>query len=483
MVVRTIASARLAGLLGDLDGPGPIYGELITRLRLLIADGRVPYGTRLPSERALTLALGVSRTTVTRAYAGLRERGYVVSQRGSGSVASVPGDPIGGASGSPAGPLVPGVAPDGVLDLTCAAPAAPAGMLEVYEAALERLPAYLAGPGYHPAGLPDVRAALADDFTARGVPTDPEQIVVTSGGLAALALICRVCLGHGDRALAESPTYPNAIAAMRAAGARVVPLPMEPAGWDTDALTSALRQTAPRMALLIPDFHNPTGLLMPADQRAAIGAELARTRTTGVVDETLVSVVLDDIPTPAPFAAYNRDALTIGSASKAWWGGLRVGWIRAPRARVSALIEARICLDLAPPVLEQLVLLLLLSEGTAIRQERRAQLVASRRALTEAVAEHLPRWRVRVPAGGLSLWCELPEPVSSAIAAAAEPRGVLLAGGSRFAVEGELERYLRLPFTLPADELTDAVHRIAAAEVAVGAHGGRAGTRHDPVVV
>jgi DNA-binding transcriptional MocR family regulator len=88
-------------------------------------------------------------------------------------------------------------------------------------------------------------------------------------------------------------------------------------------------------------------------------------------------------------------------------------------------------------------------------------LAVRRAALLEALAEHLPQWRVTVPSGGVTLWAELDGPISSALARAAEEVGVRLAPGPRFGLDGTLERFLRLPFTLPADDLTEAVRRIA----------------------
>ncbi len=469
-----MSAPRLAALIGGLDGRsarGPAYRQLADRIRRLIADGRVRVGTRLPSERGLTDALAVSRTTVARAYDELRHRGYLRSRRGSGSVATLPG----GGVRPPAGPLgrVPGSAGVGsatdtgpaTIDLTIAAPPAPAGVLAAYEQAIDELPHYLSGAGYYPAGLPGLRGAIAARFTARGLPTDAEQIVVTAGALAAVGLALRVVVDVGDRVALCSPNYPNTIAAIRDRGARTVPVDLEPDGFDLSAWAATLRQAAPRAAYLVPDFHNPTGLLMSTAQRQGLAAELRRTRTTGIVDESVVEVVLDDVAMPPPFAAAGGDLITVGGLSKAVWGGLRIGWLRAGRSRIASVITARLSADIGAPVLEQLVANRLLEADpqTGPIAAMRAQLRDSRAALLSALAAELPQWRVRRPAGGICLWCELPAAVSAALVTAAEAHGVLLASGSQFSVDGELERFVRLPYALPADELTEAVPRIAAA--------------------
>ncbi len=451
-------------MLGAALGVTPAYRGLADALRLLIADGRLPAGTRLPSQRELTTALGVSRTTVTRAYAELEDRGYLSSRQGSGSVATLPGTPAGRRQGAA---LQRGLdrAEGDVIDLTCASMPAPPGTMAAYERALLALPGYLSGTGYHPLGLPELREALAQGYTARGLPTDPDQLMVTSGALAGLAVAGRALLSPGDRVLLESPTYPNAIDTLRHCGARPVALPMQRDGWDSSAAEATLRQTAPRAAYLIPDFHNPTGALMGDAQRARLGRALSGTHTVSVVDETMVDLSHDgDAAMPAPMAAHHGRSITLGGASKSFWGGLRVGWLRAPRDLMPALVTARLSLDLGSPVLEQLVLLDLLSHRNELLAARRTGMVAARDTLAAELRAQLPQWSFQPPAGGLSIWAELPNEVSTPLTVAADRRGVVLAPGAQFAVEGGLERFLRVPFAAhPPELLREAVRRVAAA--------------------
>jgi DNA-binding transcriptional MocR family regulator len=464
MSIRSISANRLVPMLGAALDSTPAYRGLADAVRLLVADGRVPVGTRLPSERDLTTALGVSRTTVTRAYAELRDRGYLTSRQGSGSVVALPGDPAGRRQGSALHPASEQQAGESI-DLTCASMSAPAGTVAAYERAVLELPRYLAGTGYHPLGLASLREALAQRFTDRGLATSPDQVMVTSGALAGLAVTARALLAPGDRVLLESPTYPNAIDTLRRSGARTVALPLDRDGWDVGAAEAALRQTAPRAAYLIPDFHNPTGALMPDTQRAELGAALAGTHTVGVVDETLVDLSHDaDLVMPLPLGAHHPRTVTLGGASKSFWGGLRIGWIRAPRELMPALVGARLTLDLGAPVLEQLVLTDLLEHREQIIAERRDAIVSTRDALVTALRDRLPQWRFRLPEGGLCLWVELPEALSTPLCAAADQRGLVLAPGAQFAVEGGMERFLRLPFTGHAPQVVDeAVERLALA--------------------
>jgi DNA-binding transcriptional MocR family regulator len=458
-MARSISAARVQKLLGSSWERSPIYGALADGLRLLISDGRIPAGTRLPSERELTGQLGVSRTTVTRAYDLLRERGYVRSRQGSGSVTSVP-QVTGERSDSV---LSPAHADADTLDLTCAAPVSPPGVAAAFEAAVAELPSYLGGTGYFPSGLPALKERIAQRYTDRGVPTSPDQIVVTNGALSAQAVVARYLLSVGDRVIVETPAYPNTLASLQRTGARLVGTPVDAAGWDVDALSGTIRQAGATAALLVPDFHNPTGALMPDEERAEIGRALSAAAVVTVVDETLVEMALDEVAMPAPMAVHVDDSISIGSASKTFWGGLRVGWIRAPRRRSGDLVSARLALDLGAPLMEQLALTHLMDLRTEVLRHHREQLRASRGALAEALERLLPEWRYTMPKGGLALWCELPRPLSTALAASAERHGVLLAPGSSFTSDGSHERFVRLPYTRSAEELALAVERVAAA--------------------
>lgn len=458
--MRVMTATQVAGLTGDFDRD-PAYRGLAEAIRVLVTDGRIPAGVRLPSERDLTVALGVSRTTVTRAYAALREQGYLTSRQGSGSVATVPTS----RSGRIDHVLHPGNRPD-ALDLTTAAPTAGPGLMEAYERALAELPAHLAASGYHPSGLPVLREAVAEWFGRRGLATTADQVMIVPGAQAGVAIAARALVRRGQRALVESPTYPNAIAALRHCGARLVGVDIgHEREQDVAAAVDTVRQARATTAYLIPDFHNPTGRLTSDRDRAALARALRDAGTIPVVDESMVELALDGQELPRPFGCHHPDTITVGSMSKPYWGGLRIGWIRAPHRRQRELFTTRLSLDLGAAVVEQLVAADLLTRGQDLLEHRRGQLRAGRDAALAAVAELLPQWRVRRPAGGLSLWCELPAggPGSSALVPVAESHGVLLVAGPNFAPEGGLDRFVRLPYSAPAAVVTEAIAHVARA--------------------
>jgi len=459
-----VTSGELARLLGSWEGSGPGYASLAAALRVLVLDGRLPLRARLPSERELAAVLGVSRTTTSAAYDLLRGEGYLESRRGSGSRIALP---TGGVADRELTLQPHSGDAEGAIDMAVAAMPAPGAMVDAVEGASRDLAGHLGGTGYDPFGLPSLRRAVAAQFDERGVPTTEDQVVVTSGAQHGLTLLLDVLLAPGDPALVESPSYPNALAAFRRAGARFVPAPIGPAGWDMEHLAAAFREQVPRVAYVLPDFQNPTGFLMADDDRRSLVDAAGRAGAHLVVDETFALLDLEPWrPRPRPMAAHDRDGrvITVGSMSKSFWGGLRVGWIRCSPPLVRRLARARAAIDLATPVLEQLVTERLLRVSGPVIDERRRLLSERRDALADALRHHLPAWRFAMPRGGLCLWAEMERPEAERLAEAAAAEGVHVVPGPTFSPDGTLDRHLRLPFTQPPDRLEEAVVRLAAAE-------------------
>jgi DNA-binding transcriptional MocR family regulator len=478
--VRALDVDRLVRELGNWrtsSSSGPVYQGLADGIRMLLIDGRMPVGARLPSERALADALRVSRTTVTAAYAQLRDEGYLHARRGARSTTALPTGAVAAA------PVAAGAPGSGLISLANAAMAAPADAVHAaFTTAAQQVAPYLHGVGIELAGLTPLREAIAARYCARGLPTEPDEVMVTTGALHAIGLILATYTEPGDRVLVEQPTYHGAIAAISTAGARPVPVALAEDGWDLGAVDAAVRQLAPSLAYLVPDNHNPTGLTMPEAQRHELAALVAETRTRTIIDETMSEVWLDR-PVPPPVAAVmtkRRDlVLTTGSMSKSFWGGLRIGWIRADRATLATVAALRPSIDMGTPILEQLAAAELLRIADEVLPERR-EILRTRRAMMLALLDQwLPDWQPCPGGGGLALWVRLPAPMSSALSAAASRMGLDIPPGPRFGVDGSLERFLRIPYTLPPDEMTEAVDLLARVWATVT---GAAPERHAVVV-
>ncbi|WP_438290919.1 PLP-dependent aminotransferase family protein [Streptomyces sp. HUAS TT7] len=459
---RTLGSRQLSAQVTAITGPHPGYRALAQGVRTLLLDGRIPLHTRLPAERELATALEVSRATITAAYDLLREGGYALSRRGSGTWTELP-------EGAAPANVARYQAPDGVIDLAMAAPCAPAAELAAaFELAGPELACHAATNGYHPLGLPELRAAVAERYTRRGLPTLPEQILITTGAQSAVSLVVNLLGRPGDRALIESPSYPNALDAVRHTGLRITPVPVTEDGWDSELLECTLRQTAPRLAYLIPDFQNPTGALMSAEQRTRVLRAARATGTWLLIDETMAEMSLEG-PAPAPFVSLahqgeSEQIVTVGSLSKTHWGGLRIGWVRAGSRLVNELAALRIHVDLAPSLIDQVLAKTLLPGMDDVLARRLPELRERRDALAESLTRHLPEWRWQLPVGGLSLWVDLGRPIAGALAQAALDHGVNIQPGSRFAADpGTHEHRLRIPFVHEPERTDEAVRRLAAA--------------------
>ena len=439
-----------------LPGDTPAYLGLAHGIRVMVMDGRLATGSRLPSERMLAEILGLSRTTITRAFGELVDSGWAVARHGSGTTVRLPVTDC-----TPTHSLVPTPRHD-TIDLSSAAGPAPEGTADLVRRALDWLPTTLAGAGYEPYGALHLREQIAARYTARGVPTDADQIVVTAGAVLAISVALHALARPGDRVVVDSPTYPGALSAIATARARAVPVALD-TSWDVSAWADAIRRSRPRAAYLIPDFHNPTGRLMPTEQRAQLAKLLADAGVTPIVDETVAELDFGEADPALPFAAVSDDVVCIGSMSKTLWGGFRVGWLRCPPRLVDAIRRQSEALSLGPSALDQLVATTYLESPATIHAAVIKRLLVGRTTWTSALAERLPDWRVPTPPGGLSLWITLPARLATELALAARAYGLTMAPGPRFSPDRTHTNRIRLPLTLPPDVIDEATVRLAAA--------------------
>jgi len=438
--------------------PGPAYLALASALGDRILDGQLVPGTRLPSERAAASACQVSRRTVTAAYGVLRQRKLVAGRQGSGTYVRGPGP----ARAPGRMPWAPGglLASDGaMLDLALAAPARPHPAVGPALAEAAASVAGLRSPGYDAAGLHELRDAIARRYTSRGVPTTPDQVLVTSGAQQALDVALRQAIGPGEVAVVEDPTYPAALDALRARRARIAAIGLGESGWDLDELDVTVRRHGAAVIYVIPDYHMPTGMVMSGQQRERLvqvsrGARL-------IVDESLCELGFG--PGHMPVAAFDDfdRVISIGSLSKVYWGGLRIGWIRASTGLVSELTYAKAASDLSCPYVEQRAAAGLMTQLDHHLPLVRAGLMQRCRVLCDALAAHFPSWHVPQPRGGVVAWVQAPGLPTDSLARHASRFGLRLVGGPRFSAVGGHTDRLRLPFTLEPGELVRSVSNLA----------------------
>jgi DNA-binding transcriptional MocR family regulator len=458
----------------DGAGGGPVYRRLAGAIRATIERGEVRAGERLPSERALAARLAISRTTVVSAYEDLRRDRTIESRRGSGTRVrgAAPRPPALLLREDPSGsfrrhPVWRSFTegPGGTIEFLGAHLPAPTILAReaarIDEKALREL---ARSPGYLPMGLPALRQAIAKHLAASGLETTEDQVLVTHGAQQAIGLAGALLVERGETVIVEDPTYLGSIDIFAGQGARLVTVPVGgDAAWMS-RLRETVARTAPRLLYLMPTFQNPTGVVMPESCRRALAKLSRELRLPIVEDNTLADLALTGRP-PAPIAAFDREApiLTIGSLSKLFWGGLRIGWIRASEEILLRMTRLKIMADLGGSLIGQLVAVRLLAEAERVRAMRRREMRERLERLTSLLSRLLPEWTWIEPAGGLTLWVKLPRGDASTFAQVALRHGVAVVPGALASPGGGCADRLRVPYVLEAGPMREGVERLARA--------------------
>lgn len=327
--------------------------------------------------------------------------------------------------------------------------------------------------GYRP--LRDVTVAL---MRSRGIASSPQHVVITTGSQQGLDLIARVLLDPGDVALMELPSYTGAITAFRNVGASLVGVRQEPDGIDLDHLeetTARVRAEGRRVKLLylVPNFQNPTGLLL-AQRKRQLVLDWADKRDVLIVeDDPYRDMYFPDVTTEQetrPIAAEDTRGRVVylSSFSKTLAPGFRVGWVSAP-VEVSAKLElAKQAEDLCTGALDQRVVYEACRRGLLDTHvpKLRAHYQHKRDVMAGALQRLLgDRMSWVAPRGGFFLWVALQGGLSAAeVMGFAQKRGVIYVDGSAFFVDGTGREFMRLSFSAPSpDRIEEGVSRLAQA--------------------
>ncbi len=395
----------------------PYHRQIYEQLRQAVLDGRLQAGDRLPATRDLAARLSVARNTVARAYEDLVAEGYLRGKTGSGTYVAegLAAEPRrAGQTGEQARPAAIGrtLAGWGQRALAESWEASPAGRLPYdfrpgtpeWDAFPHALWLRLLGRAVRrgaeeltrygePAGHFPLREAVAHHLAvSRGVVADAERVVVVSGSQQALDLLARLMVGPGDAVAMEEPGYPSARRAFAAAGATVLPVPVDGEGLDVDELRRRTASGSPRLLYVTPSHQFPTGVTLSLSRRLALLDWAARRD---------VLVVEDDYDSEFRYTGRPVESLQgldrhgrvvyVGTFGTVLFPPLRVGYVVLPPDLVEPFVKAKWLADRQTPTLEQLALADFLAEGHFGRHLRRMRRLAAERraALLEAVAEHL----------------------------------------------------------------------------------------------
>ncbi|MDQ0134777.1 DNA-binding transcriptional MocR family regulator [Neorhizobium galegae] len=439
----------------EQKGGGQRIGAVMAEIRSRIAGRGLVPGARLPSVRAFAKAMHVSASTVVEAYERLAAEGLIRSRPGSGFYVSSPLAPL---SLSEIGPkLDRAVDPfwvsrqaleDGDLLKPGCGWLPPSWMPE---AAIRRALRSLSRSEDRvlsdygtPLGSPQLRQLLSRRMGEHGIPAAPDQIILTESGTQAIDLLCRFLIEPGDAVLVDDPCYFNFHALLRAHRAKVVGVPMTPAGPDIEAFGKALEEHKPRLYITNSAIHNPTGATLSPVVAHRLLKLADRAGLTVIEDDIFADLEHEPSPRLAAFDGLDR-VVQIGSFSKTLSASARCGFIAARREWIEGLVDLKIATSFAAGRLSSELVLLLLTDGSYRKhlEELRVRLSRAMEATTGRLATlGITPWLQ--PRAGLFLWCRLPDGIEAAdVARACLADNIVMAPGNAFSLSQNASSFLR----------------------------------------
>lgn len=493
---RRLAGGRVLLVTLDRDSSRPLYEQIHHQLRASIEAGRLPRGTVLPSTRALATDLGVARSTVVQAYAHLRAEGLLSPRAGSSTrvVGKVPQLRVKRAGRQPrpraqARVRQVSLRSRSVLEiqqqsrLPIHANELPRAFV-TGQPALDVFPSDIWGRlvarrwrrtsaralGYgDPQGLPELRDAVSSYLVgARGLHCSPSQVIIVQGAQQALDIVARVTLDPGDRAWIEDPGYTGARLALAAAGATLVPVPVDDHGLDV--ADARRRAESARLAFVTPARQMPLGGLMSLERRQALLAWASEDDRRWVLEDDYDSEFRYVSQPVAALQALDRaeSVIHVGTWTKLLYPSLRLGYMVVPAPLVDACVAMRVASDFASPYLEQAVMTDFITDGHLDRHIRRLRATYRERLahVKAAVASELRGVATLQPVDAgraVVLWLA-PGLTERAATAAAEAVGVTVTPLSAFCLKPYPRAGLVLGYSgLRAADVREGMARLGAA--------------------
>lgn len=471
----------------DKESHRALYLQIADQIKKQILSGELPDGFRLPPERRLAESLLVNRITVMNAYRDLKAENLIGSRVGYGTVvlpAAARKEEQGSTRNEPVwnqyfseyserlsvnvlnSLLTIANRTDiisfatGIISRDCVPPEILAGMADEDSDSLLHSPVE---------GFYSLRKEIAVMMEKRGAYCIPEEIMLVSGSQQGIDLAARVLLDAGDMVITEDPTFFPAIKVFKAAGAKVLGIPMEADGMRMDVLEQYLQRYHPKFIYTIPSFHNPTGREMSLAKRQKL-IELARKYKVLIIeDDAYGGLCYDSVPLPTLKSMDSSGyVIYLNTFSKTVYPGLRIGWVAAHRQFIRRLSSTRQIVDLHTNCLSQKLIERYLVSG---KMEEHLQKVCNEHAkkrdlMASALTRYAPAgMNYRIPHGGYYFWCRLPAGVSAEqlVSRAAGYKVAFLPGRSSYTNEQD-DAHIRLNFTFAAAaEIEEGVRRLCQA--------------------
>ncbi len=315
-----------------------------------------------------------------------------------------------------------------------------------------------------------LREQILEIMRHEGITAHPDDVVVTTGSQQALDLVTRIFVDPGDVVVAEAPSYVGALGVFRAYQADVVHVPIDAAGLVPAALEEALAALVrdgrrAKFLYTVPNFHNPAGVCLSAERRPQV-LEICRRYGVLVVEDNPYGLLgFEGDPVPAMRSVDDEGVIYLGSFSKTFAPGYRVGWAVAPHAVREKLVLASESAILCPSNASQLAISTYLSTCDWYGQIRsfRSTYRERRDAMVAALAEHLPDCTWTVPDGGFYTWVKLPDGLDAKeMLPRAVTARVAYVPGTAFYFDGQGADHMRLSFCFPTPErIREGVRRLA----------------------
>src|SRR5262249_4150116 len=447
-----------------IDRELPLYLQVAGDMRQLIANGAFKPGERLPSVRELRGRFRVSTATIVEAYVRLERDGVVRARERSGFFAAFPSKvaepavqrsvlpPVEVETGELIANVLRGVNNRNLVPLGIAAPSVDLLPTRELNRALRRAAAHqpLHSAMYeHLTGNPALRRQIVRLQFSAGFSGNPDDVVITNGGLEALNLALRAVVKPGEVVAVESPTYFGILQAIESLGVQAVEVPAHPKlGINLDLLDHAIRRHKAKAVVVMTNCHNPLGTIMTDAAKKQL-VELTHRHDVAVIEDDIYGDLAYSQIRPRIAKSYDRKGLVLlcGSFSKVLAPGLRVGWIEGGRFRARIEVLKSIT-SLSTSSLPQLAVLDLLENGFYERFIRRMrlrledQVTRYRTAISQLFPEGT---RMSKPAGGSILWLQLPGKADGTrLYRRALQAGISIVPGEVFSASGKHRSFIRI---------------------------------------
>lgn len=458
------------------DSKTPVYKQIVRQIRSQILSGALSAGYVLPPERRLAESIGVNRTTVLNAYRELKDEKLIASRVGSGTeVLPLPEDgnprhkvfseePMweyffsqnsAHFESSEINSLLSYINRKDNISFASGAALPDARTERILKDILRRiiddsdLSELFATPAE---GYASLREAMSKFMEKRGCFCGQNDIIILSGSQQGIDITARVLVEPGDVVIIEEPTYMPALQVFRSIGARIISVPVDNEGMDTDMLERVMRRYHPKLVYTMPTCHNPTGVSMSLARRRHLTELASRFKVLILEDDAHGELSYAREPLPALKSMDDSGhVIYLSSFSNFFYPGLRIGWIVTHNRLIKRFATARQSADLHTNSLSQKIIEYFISDPYYEEQLKhiRAMYKSRHDRMITALERHAPpgmTWTA--PGGGCYVWCKLPDGVlSMQLLAKCSERNVSFLPGSIFFSSAQEHEYLRLNFT------------------------------------